>query len=242
MLDNLKRDSLDFHDPPSIAWMRVRDIVDDWLWQDNIKVHDIPKVIDSIVKHGFQDLPKFDETLGAIKSGNGRIEALWEMEQSGYDLPRGLAREKSTEYWVMPIVIGTDAASIDLAVSYAIDANSLTLAGSDFGAADLLRLYDRDEYMALVESLVGSEAEPISVTQADLDILRELLDSTTPSLDDLADQFGDPGERDFWPTLCVTISPKTMARYEELVGGLPGDDEADHFETLLNAIDSGALI
>lgn len=124
---------LEFNDTPRFAWIRVRDAIN-LIWQSNAKLHSADMKT-SVKKHGFQELPKFDVNLknvggtrGAIKAGNGRIEAIFEMERSGeYELPRGLAQEKATGFWVLPILVGTDAESEAAAAAYAVDSNNLTL-------------------------------------------------------------------------------------------------------------------
>lgn len=61
---------------------------------------------------------------------------------------------------------------------------------------------------------------------------------TLPTLDDMKDKHpGDPGERDFWPVVKVTVSPQTKFRFDALMSELPGDDEAYKFATLLDRLE-----
>lgn len=174
-------EGLEYNDFPSIITIKVSDAVQ-LLWQDNPKLHDVGGTIQSIVKHGFQELPKFDSNLinvqkqkGAIKAGNGRIECLFMMEKDGgYDLPRGLAKIDKTGEWVMPLLIGTDATSEALAIAYAIDSNNLTMSGGDFTGYDYMRMWDSEKYIALLEKAGKSNTMPASVSLEDLDTFLNL--------------------------------------------------------------------
>jgi len=168
-----------FTDRPEIWWVRVRDAIH-LLWRDNPKQHDLGSVIQSYRAHGIQELPKFDSNLqnvggvegGAIKAGNGRIEALWRMEQAGNeDLVRGLAAEEQTGYWVMPVLIGVDAPNESLARAYAIDSNNLTMMGGTFTALEVARMWDMDKYLEQLKQLAEVDVMPVSVTAEDLDHL-----------------------------------------------------------------------
>lgn len=164
---------LTFNDIPQLVFITVQDAYE-LLWAENPKLHDLGAVIESIQKYGFQELPKFDSTLGAIKAGNGRVEALRLMEQSAsptYELPRGLAQHTETNAWVMPLLIGTDAESHDLAMAYAIDSNNLTLMGGDFGPLDLLRLWDTQALTDLVIHMGKANVFAVSVDPADVEML-----------------------------------------------------------------------
>ena len=177
--------TLEFNDPPQLIWVRVKDAIG-LLWDENPKLHDIGGVIASIVKHGFQDLPKFDGQLtnvsggdGGIKSGNGRIEALFKMEQQRMLLPRGLAKVIETGDWAMPLVVGTDAGSKALARSYAIDANNLTMSGGDFEISEIMRLWDAQGYYKVLETLALEDPTgstmPVSVDLQDLNNIAAII-------------------------------------------------------------------
>ena len=49
-------------------------------WEKNPKRHDFDKLIASLRRYGFRDAPIYDETLGALVGGNGRLEALERMQ------------------------------------------------------------------------------------------------------------------------------------------------------------------
>ena len=168
---------LEMNDPPRLVWVKVQEAVD-LIWRDNPKRHDMQQLVQSIERYGFQEPAKFDiklhrrgqavddDPLGAIKSGNGRIEAVAWMEAQGKDLPRGCATNGAGE-WVLPLIVGTDARSGAVAQAYAVDANNLTLAGGDFDGFDMARLWG-PEY---VDLLSGLDELPVSV---DADMLSAL--------------------------------------------------------------------
>lgn len=171
---------LEFNDTPRFAWIRVRDAIN-LVWEANAKLHS-SDMKTSVKMHGFQELPKLDINLknvggthGAIKAGNGRIEALFEMERSGeYELPRGLAQEKSTGFWVLPILVGTDAESEAAAAAYAIDSNNLTL-GENFDIWEQARLWDREGYAELMKSLQGSDTTPLTMDSSEIEAYLRLV-------------------------------------------------------------------
>lgn len=175
--DGIDETTLTKNDPPQLLWIRVSDAMK-LLWIRNPKLHDIGSVIESIRKHGLQELPKFDTELdnvsgekGAIKAGNGRVEALYRMMTGGdHELPRGMAMDKDG-VWVMPLLAGVDALSQRLAEAYAIDSNNLTLTGGDFTASELSRLWDGNSYMQLLQDMAADNLFPVSVPPEDLDYL-----------------------------------------------------------------------
>lgn len=168
-------EKLEMKDAPALIWISVQDAIK-LLWADNPKLHNIGDVAESIKTHGFQEIPKYDTNIG-IKAGNGRIETLaWMEHDTKYDLPRGLAKNKESGAWVMPLLVGTDAESIDLARSYAIDSNNLTMTGGDFTALDISRLWDQGKYLNVLRKLQVTENMPVSVDGDDLDLLSKILD------------------------------------------------------------------
>lgn len=64
---------------------------------------------------------------------------------------------------------------------------------------------------------------------------------TPPSLDELADEYGDPQERDFWPFIRVQVSPETYDLWKSLMAQLPGEDEAAKMGQILGAVDAAVL-
>jgi hypothetical protein len=55
-----------------------------------------------------------------------------------------------------------------------------------------------------------------------------------PTLDELEKEYGEPGERDFWPVVKIQVPPETYNRYKALMAMLPGADEAEKFDALIS--------
>jgi len=162
-------EQIESQEVPRIAWVEVQKALN-FIYDRNPKQHDLDGICESIKKYGWQELPKYDVQLGAIKAGNGRVAALAQMENSGESRPRGIAKHKESGAWIVPILCGIDAASDIEAKSYLIDSNNLTLMGGDFTALDITRAYD-NSYLDILEELAEQNALPISVDGNDLEFL-----------------------------------------------------------------------
>jgi hypothetical protein len=136
------------------------------LFDNNAKLHNLDQIIQSIARYGFKSACKWEGTLndgrGGIVAGNGRVEALREMERRGNDLPIGIAQDTETGEWCLPVLFGVEASSEAIARAYALDDNNLTLLGGDFAVADLMRLYDQELLMSELEELGRSGEQPVT--------------------------------------------------------------------------------
>lgn len=145
------------------------------LFDKNPKKHDIGLLSESIRQYGFKDPPKLEPELndgkGGIVEGNGRIITLRMMFDQDMERPRGIAEVEGTGEWAVPILFGVDAASEAAAESYAVDHNNLTMAGGDFTAWDMSRMWDEDSYIAVLKGLAEADVMPVSVDGGDLDAL-----------------------------------------------------------------------
>jgi len=159
-------------DAPRLIWVLVSYAYSK-LWTGNVKLHDLGELMNSIETYGWQELPKYDATLGAIKAGNGRIEALYMMEREKMNCPRGVAVVETGE-WAMAIICGVDAESEEMAISYAIDSNNITMLGGDFTAVDQSRMWGK-EYVDVLEYLKEKDAVPVSVGDDNIDELIKAL-------------------------------------------------------------------
>lgn len=206
-------------DPPRQIWISVSQAIQ-LLWADNPKLHDMGNVVESIKRHGFQELPKFDINLqnvsggvGAIKAGNGRIEGLNWMEKQADDVLRGVGVIKDTGGWAIPIITGTDAESAAAAEAYAIDSNNLTMMGGDFVGIDFMRMWDEDAYIRMLEKLGDDGALPVSVDGDDLDFLQQYRDMNP--LDYTTDENEEPVIPD--SSFVVEIHTYDMDSYEAAI-------------------------
>lgn len=118
-------------------------------------------------------------------------------------------------------------------------------------AEERLILATFDPIGALAEMDAEALDALLQEVEADDDALRGLLDELAddaglhaddpPTLDELADKYGEPGERDFWPVIRVVVAPETMERWQSLMAQIPTGDEAEKVRVLLAAVDESAL-
>jgi len=89
----------------------------------------------------------------------------------------------------------------------------------------------------------GVEAEELEEWGMDEETLALILDevSSPPTLDELAEQYGEPQERDFWPVIKVQVSPDTMELYQSFRDQIGVEDDADAMAVLLGAVDATVL-
>lgn len=71
--------------------------------------------------------------------------------------------------------------------------------------------------------------------------LEALHGGDTPHLDDLEREYGQPGERDFWPFIRVQVAPETFDRWRSLMSSAPAEDEAAKVTQILGAVDVSVL-
>lgn len=227
-LPQVAQENLEFRDPPQILWIPVQKAAQ-LLWSENPKLHDIGALVQSIEKYGFQELPRFDIHLpnvsggeGAIKAGNGRIETLAAMERDSYQLPRGLAQDKNSAAWVMPILAGTDADSLNSARAYAIDSNNLTLSGGDFTAFDISRLWNTDAYVKMLKALGDENEFTISVDAETLDSLLSMENLVPRNLyDSKEDERVNENEQGITIIIPVGMLVPVLTAVKELIEGHP---------------------
>lgn len=142
-------------------------------WDRNAKKHNIPKLIDSFVQHGFKDPMKYEPALnngnGGIVEGNGRAEALKTMRnQNPKKPPRGVMVQEGK--WLVPVIFGVDAKSAKAAEAYGVDANNLVVMGGDSDFADVMKLWE-DQAIGLLQDLKSSGNMPVSVDGEALDAM-----------------------------------------------------------------------
>lgn len=62
-----------------------------------------------------------------------------------------------------------------------------------------------------------------------------------PSLDELAEAYGDPDDTAFWPEIKVKVPPDTFERWESLMRLAPGENDAERVLAILEAVDAAAF-
>jgi len=155
-----------------------------WLWAENPKRHDLDRLADSIRRYGFRDPSIYDATLGGIPAGNGRLLALEQLRDRGEPAPAGVGISADGT-WCVPLVFGVDAASRAAAEAFGLDHNNLTLAGGNFSAFDVARLWSLEAYLALLRQLEAEDATVVTVDDVDLQrLIRQLEGGDIPDVDE----------------------------------------------------------
>lgn len=152
-------------------------------WDRNPKRHDIGAIASSIARHGFKMPPRYEPTLndgaGGIVAGNGRADTLAAMRAQGLPAPRGV--EVRDGAWYVPVLFGVDAPSRAAAEAFGLDDNNLTMAGGEYTALDMSRMWESEGYLALLADLAKAGALPVTVDGDDLDtLLQGLTEETLP--------------------------------------------------------------
>jgi len=152
-------------------------------WDRNPKRHALPTLIESIQRYGFRDAPIFDQALGAIVAGNGRIAALERLRQQGHEPPAGVRVAEDGE-WLVPIQLGLDAKNRAEAEAFGIDHNQLTVAPLD--PADAAGIWEEETLEELLGDLEGQELGPVALGLDDVaDPIEEDDADPSPQLGDL---------------------------------------------------------
>lgn len=146
--------------------------------QKNSKLHDIGQIAALIRRYGFKDPIKFEPALnnmlGGIVEGNGRLETLMWMQSQDQEVPRGIRVDESGE-WCVPVILGVDAQTEAEAIAYSLDHNNSVLSGGSFTAVDASRMWEREDYLEILEELRDADELPEAVDDEDLDLMMRLL-------------------------------------------------------------------
>lgn len=149
-------------------------------WDRNPKKHDMGALAASIERYGFKDPPAFDPSLntgtGGIVEGNGRAECLTWMKSQKRSVPRGIVVQD--DEWLIPVLFGVDAPSQAAAESYGVDHNNLTMAGGDFTALDMSRMWEGSEYTDILASLAEMDELPLTLDGDDLGLLLNIQENS----------------------------------------------------------------
>ena len=92
--------------------------------------------------------------------------------------------------------------------------------------------YDDDGLLDLLESL-GDDLSGTGYADDDVQMLRDIADAA-PSLDDLADEYGEPEEEDTWITVRLRVPPVVADQWQDWAN--PFDSDAEAFEALLDRV------
>ena len=199
------------------------------LLEGNPKLHDTESIWASFERHGFKDPAKWEPSLnegqGGLGEGNGRTEALVWGYNEGYDPPAGILLDDEG-HWYMPILFGVDSASQADALAYSFDHNNLTMAGGDFSALEISRLYDHDAYVAMLDALAEDDALPLTIDEDELDLIANWEGKGATSRFDKDDVEGVPSIMDGGIPLSIILSQSEYKEWQVIKEGLGGSDTA----------------
>lgn len=99
----------------------------------------------------------------------GEIDPGSTVRSLGY-APKGITVDPDGVWW-MPLVIGVDSTTKAEAEAFVLDHNLLTMAGGNFTALDMSRMFDQDALADTLQRLRSQEEMPIAFDADDLDLL-----------------------------------------------------------------------
>lgn len=176
-------------------------------------------IVDALHKVGAARSIVIDEN-GVILAGNGVVEAAADA---------GIERVQ---------VVDADGETI-IAVRRTglTDEQKRKLAYYDNRTAEVAE-WDAKQIAADLEA--GFSFEGIFSEQETQDILGGV-DAGRSSLDDLAEKYGEPDPRAFWPFIRVQVAPETMELWESLMAQTGIEDEALAVAAILRAVNAAVL-
>lgn len=195
---------------------RFLDDLEKLRWAYNTKRHDIGALCQSIERYGFRDGVIFDETLGAIVAGHGRLTAAHHLYERGPKdnqpwPPPGIQADGQGR-WLLPVQVGINAKTPNEAESFALDHNWTVLGGGDFSATDFLKLHDQS-VLGVLKGLAQQDTAPISfdaddinaVVQRSADFLNDFIGDGEGPATQTKDLTG--GSNAYIP-LTITVTPE----------------------------------
>jgi hypothetical protein len=78
----------------------------------------------------------------------------------------------------------------------------------------------------------GNEDKDIKAMFADSEWME--ITGYLPTLDELKEQYGETGERDFYPVIKIQVHPDTFTKYNALMKDMAGVDDAEKFDALIS--------
>ncbi len=169
----------------------------------NPKKHRTGLLTRSIDRFGFANPALRDERTGRLVVGHGRTQALAQMYADGQSPPEGVQVDGEGR-WLIPVVCGWSSRSDAEAAAYLVTDNR----HSEIGG------WDHPELAQLLMSIDETDPDLAALTGWEPDELADLLKATEPpDLDKLADEVGEPGEGDMWPTIKIRVPQHVAAAW-----------------------------
>lgn len=195
----------------------------------NPKDHDVGQLILSIRRFGFVDPVVINQRTGRLLAGHGRDKALSMMRQQNMPLPTGIKEQNGD--WLVPAYFVDVAEDEEEALAVAL--NRLTETGG----------WDLSVLSTVLSALAERGEDKLHGTGYTLDDVNDLIQLTAapPSLDDLADEYGDPQPEDFWPVIRVKVPPPVYQAWERLQALRPDLSETQMMGVILDAVDQNQV-
>lgn len=151
--------------PPEQKLVDIDEIV---FADNNPKLHDAQALAESEMRYGFVEIGVINATTGKMVAGEGRIRGLRDLKKAGKPAPLGVIViegkwKVDARFFPFP--------DDKTAQAYLIDSNNIGLLGGDFTAFDLAKLWNEDQYVALLQELAEQNSLPVSVSREDVDAL-----------------------------------------------------------------------
>lgn len=236
----------------TIEYVRLDDVAGT---EGNPKAHDLPTVIRSISVLGFTAPAVIDERTDRLIIGNGRLEALRLIREFvttgeppagagdaftdkrvlkalGADAdsegprraPDGIQVESDGD-WCAPVVRGWASRDDDHARAAVVADNKLTERGG----------WDDQLLPAWLDDILDGDPDLLDITGFSRDDLDDMLAAIAPppSLDDLADEYGEPQDSDLWPILRFQVPPHIRNTFYDLTADAGVTEDSARFIHLI---------
>lgn len=97
---------------------------------------------------------------------------------------------------------------------------------------------DRESLEAILGQANNSSDDPgIAKLLATISQDAGLIVAPPPTMDELANKYGEHDPSEFWPVIKLKVAPEIHERFQSLIGSMPGPDDAAKFSALLERVD-----
>lgn len=95
--------------------------------------------------------------------------------------------------------------------------------------------WDNDALLSQLLELQDEAGDLLGTGFADDDLADLQALMTSDSLDDLAEEFGEPDDGDLWPSVSIKMPPDLRERFMDALDAYDGENHAEQLEQLLDA-------
>lgn len=155
-------------------------------WPRNPKLHELPTILASIERFGFNDPVAVDDGFEKLLEGHGRVEALNLLHSKGAHPPKRVRVRKKDGEWLVPVITGVSFATEAEAEAYIVGHNRATESGGwleDALAKMFTQFQDSDDDQLF---------DAMGYTRDDVEDIIELSAAAADAVGDQLDD--DPGD------------------------------------------------